>query len=467
MSYKLIKKAKEVYGAHPVSAIEASLSPLFVAVSWQQGEFPLHIFGLIRGRHFVTFFNEKEYFAVAREKFRKCFEQKITVDKLEEEYRKLEIQVADLYKNVMNLDLTVLSDEDLTNHLKRIDDLYFTICQETLYIEALDYEKVLQVIGSENKEMLDSMWERAVEAIFISFEGRRLKIMLDLIASHDENIIRKAKFIFTDYVSTKSDGEIVKTLDEIKAHFPEKMKEVEHQERVMTELREAHEQWLTTLDPQTRNIALYVQLVMNLRDIRKDMIAQMQTMINDITLVMLKRSEIDISYQPLILLYEYVKGIPYINSIKSNIEARKEGCIYLIHPDRSYGVEPCDYDLAIPEVRKIIEGTNEKSDVIKGQIACKGKVTGTVRVIYDPHDDKGFQEGDILVTSMTRPEFVPIMKKAGAVVTNEGGITCHAAIVSRELNIPCIIGTKVATQVLKDGMMVEVDAEKGVVTILK
>jgi len=87
--------------------------------------------------------------------------------------------------------------------------------------------------------------------------------------------------------------------------------------------------------------------------------------------------------------------------------------------------------------------------------------------VSDPHDDRGFQDGDILVTSMTRPEFMPIMKRSGAVVTDEGGITCHAAIVSRELKKPCIIGTKIATQVLHDGDLVEVDADNGVVKIIE
>lgn len=70
-------------------------------------------------------------------------------------------------------------------------------------------------------------------------------------------------------------------------------------------------------------------------------------------------------------------------------------------------------------------------------------------------------------TSMTRPEFVPLMKKAAAIITDEGGITCHAAIVSRELNIPCIIGTRIATKVLKDGDYIEVDADNGIVKILR
>ena len=68
---------------------------------------------------------------------------------------------------------------------------------------------------------------------------------------------------------------------------------------------------------------------------------------------------------------------------------------------------------------------------------------------------------------MTTPDMVPIMKKAAAFVTDEGGITCHAAIVSREMKKPCIIGTKIATKILHDGQLVEVDANRGIVKIIK
>jgi phosphohistidine swiveling domain-containing protein len=102
---------------------------------------------------------------------------------------------------------------------------------------------------------------------------------------------------------------------------------------------------------------------------------------------------------------------------------------------------------------------------IKGQIGNKGKATGRVRVLRTSQVSD-FNDGDVIVTGMTTPDFAPLMKKASAIVTDEGGITCHAAIVSRELNIPCVIGTKHATEILKDGDMVEVDAEKGIVTII-
>jgi pyruvate,water dikinase len=83
------------------------------------------------------------------------------------------------------------------------------------------------------------------------------------------------------------------------------------------------------------------------------------------------------------------------------------------------------------------------------------------------YDFPKMQTGDVLVSTMTTPDFVVLMHKAGAIVTDIGGLLCHAAIVSREINKPCVIGTKFATQILKDGDMVEVDADKGVVRILE
>ena len=73
---------------------------------------------------------------------------------------------------------------------------------------------------------------------------------------------------------------------------------------------------------------------------------------------------------------------------------------------------------------------------------------------------------EILVAPMTSPEYILAMRKASAIVTDTGGMTCHAAIVSRELGIPCIVGTKIATKVFKDGMKIEVDTKNGIVKIL-
>ena len=86
--------------------------------------------------------------------------------------------------------------------------------------------------------------------------------------------------------------------------------------------------------------------------------------------------------------------------------------------------------------------------------------------MLDPRKS-GFKKGQILVTSMTRPEFVPLMHLAKAIVTDEGGVTTHAGIVSRELGIACIVGTRSATKVLKTGDKIEMDTKTGEIKILK
>ncbi len=111
-----------------------------------------------------------------------------------------------------------------------------------------------------------------------------------------------------------------------------------------------------------------------------------------------------------------------------------------------------------------------KETEIKGQIACRGlkkKYTGSVKIILASKEGNKLRKNEFLVATMTTPDYILLMKKAAGFITDEGGVTCHAAIVAREMNKPCIIGTKVATKVLKDGDLVEVDVNKGIVKILK
>ena len=111
--------------------------------------------------------------------------------------------------------------------------------------------------------------------------------------------------------------------------------------------------------------------------------------------------------------------------------------------------------------------TTDHKVIVKGLPASPGKVSGRVHVILVPSRIDEFKEGEILVTEMTAPDWVPAMKKAKAIVTDSGGMTCHASIVSRELGIPCIVGTKsrgeAATVTIPDGIDVTIDATHGVV----
>lgn len=104
-----------------------------------------------------------------------------------------------------------------------------------------------------------------------------------------------------------------------------------------------------------------------------------------------------------------------------------------------------------------------KTNSLKGSVAFPGIVKGPAKIILSQKDTNKFESGDVLVARMTTPEIIPAVRQAAAIVTDEGGITCHAAIVSRELKKPCVVGTKLATQIFKDGDIIEVEATKGVV----
>ena len=105
--------------------------------------------------------------------------------------------------------------------------------------------------------------------------------------------------------------------------------------------------------------------------------------------------------------------------------------------------------------------------VVNGRTAYSGIVQGRVRIVLGKDDFSKFIDGEILVISMTTPDFILLMKKAAAIVTDEGGLSCHAAIVSREMKVPCVIGCKNVTVMLNDGDLVEVDASNGVVKVLE
>lgn len=118
------------------------------------------------------------------------------------------------------------------------------------------------------------------------------------------------------------------------------------------------------------------------------------------------------------------------------------------------------------EEHLLIEEIKDK-ETIKGQVAYPGHVKGKVRLLFGPQHNDKIKEGDILISTATSPQLLPAMKLAAAFITDIGGITSHAAIVARELKKPCIVGTKYATQLLKDGDLVEVDAKQGIINIVK
>ncbi|MBI5037345.1 MAG: hypothetical protein HZC01_01370 [Candidatus Kerfeldbacteria bacterium] len=148
------------------------------------------------------------------------------------------------------------------------------------------------------------------------------------------------------------------------------------------------------------------------------------------------------------------------------IRRRMKFCLWYQHDSNQYEIVT---GAPARRLYREILGVSEQKLVndFRGLSACRGVARGRVCIVKSATEIKKVKAGDILVAIMTRPDYIAGMKQAAAIVTNEGGVTCHAAIVSRELDIPCVIGTKIATQVLKDGDIVEVNGNHGVVTVIK
>lgn len=146
------------------------------------------------------------------------------------------------------------------------------------------------------------------------------------------------------------------------------------------------------------------------------------------------------------------------------LQARQRNCVIGVEPNQKGGSEATLFvGEEASELYTLLN--NDIHNMLQGVVASVGKsgdasFSGTANIVLDVTIDP-LEEGNILVTSMTRPEFVPLMKKASAIITDEGGITCHAAVVSRELGIPCIIGTKHATKILQNNQTVIMDLEHG------
>jgi pyruvate,water dikinase len=167
-----------------------------------------------------------------------------------------------------------------------------------------------------------------------------------------------------------------------------------------------------------------------------------------------------LSDEAIIRLAQYGVQIENHYGIPQDIEwaVDEKGRIFILQarPETVHGIEG---KIKSEERKEFVE----KDILVRGIGVSPGRGSGQVKIILDVKNMSSFKQGDILVTEMTTPDWVPAMKIASAVVTNSGGKTCHAAIVSRELGIPCVVGTEKATKVLKNDEMVTVDGQRGLV----
>lgn len=227
---------------------------------------------------------------------------------------------------------------------------------------------------------------------------------------------------------------------------------------------------ITIKDKKIKEQAELVNTYINLKTERIETYKRFQTNFRNFfynILELMKKDQLEIKYEDIIsLLDEELAGYLHYGHKVNLAIARKRFNLDFVSLSVKGKMSFVYNHILIGKIRKVFLSVKDVKE-LKGVIVSKGKVNGRVRLIANKDDLNKLKLGEILVANFTTPEYVPAMKRAAGIITDDGGITSHAAIISRELSKPCVTGTKIATKILHNSDLVEVDANKGIVKIIK
>ena len=446
---------------------------------------------------------EKDFINVGNEFLKKWKDDENYFDELLEENEKLTKISLEINDEAKNSELLEMDDEELFELFHKIAEAYTEPIGISHLLEGISYvvepmikSKLSKQLGisHRDKNFIEissalmqpsrSSWigEESIDLYYIAedviSDGKLKKLfeekdeediwanlnedMKERIADHKErffynqlNYIHADGLTEIDYV--KEIKKLIVNKTDIQKKIDEEKRRYELNNKKRKELIEEHK-----LPKEITDLIDLILVCLHWQDDRKKNMLSSIYYLNKILKEISRRFEI-----PAEMLKRYSWKEFTLEKIKNfdldDAKARLEHYVVYFKRDRNEMKEEFytkeDYDLFME-----IYGKGQIAETqLHGMCANMGKAMGKVRVCRTKEDISKFEEGEILVTMMTRPEFVPAMKKAAAIIADEGGITSHAAIVSRELGIPCIIGTKTATKTLKDGDIVEVNANHGLV----
>ena len=216
------------------------------------------------------------------------------------------------------------------------------------------------------------------------------------------------------------------------------------------------------IDDKTFSLCLETQKCMVLMDLKKEVYSKAHYHVQFLIKEIGKRLGLSLTQTNYLTPEEVEKALNENKADKKLLDKRYKKSVYFAE---GFGIWFLDKKEE-KEVRKVLEKKHE-GNLLDGICGNPGYVKAKARVIVENKDFSKFQKGEILVTAYTTPDFVSIMKKASGIVTDTGGVTSHSTIIARELNIPCVVGTYHATKILKDGDLIEINADDGFVKKVK
>ncbi|MFH1089183.1 MAG: PEP-utilizing enzyme [Candidatus Uhrbacteria bacterium] len=388
---------------------------------------------------------------------------------IKEQCLKYERSISRQYEKLTDNYFATTSPEKITSALKDLCDTVWEYNASVFFSTAFDRETLENVLKKRHQIISDDFWRQASQPPVVSFERRHGWYLVEQADSPPENLLEKCQYFFAAYNNVPSINEVEDLLQQnYKDYFGFGGRERMVLEKTNFEQQQiVYKNWLALLSVGEIQLAKFIQQTVEFRDVRKDYLLMATTIIFRAAKSFLRKVFLPETLAGYLLFDELFCDKKYFKDHSEEIKSRVNGfdvfCSYVGEHFVEYGKFEGNQKV-IEVFRTKRSGIINKETKIFGQIGSSGKAVGRVRKILNIlTDSANFCDGEILVTGMTRPEYVPFMKKAAAIITDEGGITCHAAIVARELKKPCIIGTKIATQVLHDGDLVEVDADNGIV----
>gem|GEM_PF-2419410 len=396
-------------------------------------------------------------------------------------------------------DFIKYSDKELLKLFQGFTKIYLSVWHEAVFLDGFDYygEKILEeALVKEDKKIKARDLEILLTPPFPSFLQRERMSLLEIV----EKIIKKpeaASFILKNknhnqtiaryqwiekelikhsnaYNWLHNDFSHVEKLDS--RYFFKNLIALLKDAKKITEERQMRNYLKSLNDKKQKlfkkyqfsaefvNIINFLSLLGNFRDERKSYNQMAGSALNKLAIEFSRRTRLDINTVEHLFHWEIKEIFNLDPQFIKKAKERSKGVFHIVKTPKTYKEIAGKQGAALNEhIKQLIKQKNN----LQGMAAYKGVVRGVVKIVKHQKDFYKFKKGEILVAPNTRPEYVPIMKIAGAIISEEGGIICHSAIVSRELKIPCIVGVQGIISVLKDGDLVEVDADKGVVKILK
>ena len=414
----------------------------------------------------IIFFNMEKYLQVSRVSFDHFLESE-NLESFKEfaDFTDAGKKIQSMYKETDLFSLVEKSEAELLKDIRQAYILYWNILSSSIFSEAV-YEDLVKELYLKVGGQEADFSEFFTKGSLLAFESFALRFDKQLLAYSKDKNIKEAIWIFADYYDAPTEKEfLLKEEEALKEKGGEKsiLSEIDRIETEIDNNKKLQSPYYQTLSPHLKKLFDYMQLSMETRDIRRDPLQRVITLISYLAKALLQKQRTPLELAPFAMYQDFFQETYKDSEYEHVLEKRKNSVVFLTSSGPEY--EFSNPDTAIEQVYVVLN-KGEATTEIKGNAASKGHVSGRARIILSEVDFHKFESGDILITSMTRPEFVPLMKMAKAVVTDEGGITCHAAIVSRELNIPCVIGTNMATRLIKDGDKIDVDADNGIIKII-